>query len=423
MSSTVIRIKRQIRDPLYRNSLFLMASTVVTTSLGFFFWMVVARFYTEAEVGLASAIISAVYLLALFSTLGVDVALIRFLSKAERPVEMINSCFTLSGIVALALAGIFIAGLDLWSPALGFIREDAMFILSFVFFAFGWTLSGIMGSIFIAKRRADFTLTKSTIFSLLKIPLPILLVLFFRAFGIVSSWGIAIGVALAISLFLFLPRVQNRYRPVPKIDLGIMKDIWRYSAGNYFAALFAAASTFILPIMIVNLLGAEQNAYFYVAWMMAGLLFAIPGAVSQSLFAEGSHLEDQLGVNVRRSFRFIFLLLIPAIILLLLVGKWLLLLFGESYSENALTLLRILVLSGIFVGVNSVYYTILRVGGRIRELVALSGFITLAVLVVSYFITPATGIIGVGYAWIGAQGLIAMYVTLAIGPRYIKERL
>jgi len=130
-----------------------------------------------------------------------------------------------------------------------------------------------------------------------------------------------------------------------------------------------------------------------------------------------------LGVNVRRSFRFIFLLLIPAIILLLLVGKWLLLLFGESYSENALTLLRILVLSGIFVGVNSVYYTILRVGGRIRELVALSGFITLAVLVVSYFITPATGIIGVGYAWIGAQGLIAMYVTLAIGPRYIKERL
>jgi len=191
-----MQIKQQIKDPLYRNSLFLMVNTVVTAGLGFVFWIVVASSklagYTEAEVGLGAAIISAVSLLALVSRLGLGIALIRFLPKAEKPVEMINSCFTLSGIVALAAAGIFIAGLDLWSPTLGFIWDDAMFILAFVLFAFGYTLSGIIDHIFIAKRRADFTLAKSTIFSLLKIPLPILLVLFFRAFGIVSSWGMAI---------------------------------------------------------------------------------------------------------------------------------------------------------------------------------------------------------------------------------------
>jgi len=420
---TVAKIRQQIKDPLYRNSLFLMANTVVTTGLGFFFWMVVARFYTEAEVGLASAIISAVYLLALFSTLGVDVALIRFSSKADKPVEMINSCFTLSGTVALALAGIFLAGLDLWSPALGFVREDAMFILAFVLFAFGWTLSGIMDSIFIAKRRAEFALTKQTIFSLLKIPLPILLVLFFRAFGIVSSWGIAIGVALVISLFFLLPRVQNGYHPVPGINLGIIKNVWRYSAGNYFAALFAAASTFILPVMIVNRLGAEQNAYFYVAWMMAGLLFIIPGAVSQSLFAEGSHFEDELVVNMRRSFRFVFLLLIPAVILLLLAGKWLLLLFGEGYSANALGLFWVLGASSLFVGVNSVYMTMLRVRSRMRELVLICGFTSVAVLLGSYFVMPTTGIIGVGYAWMAAQGVVSIYVAFALRSHYIERRV
>jgi len=351
------------------------------------------------------------------------VALIRFLPKAEKPVEMINSCFTLSGMVALAMAGIFLAGLGLWSPALGFICGDAMFILAFVLFAFGWTISGIMGSIFIAKRRAEFILIKHTIFSLLKIPLPILLVLFFRAFGIVSSWGIAIGIALAISLFLFLPRVQNGYHMVPRINLGMMKDIWRYSAGNYFAALCAAASNFILPIMVVNLVGAEQNAYFYVAWTIAAVLFAIPMAVSQSLFAEGSHFEDELGVNVGRSFRFIFLLLIPAIILLLLVGKWLLLLFGASYSANALTLLRILALSSVFIGVSGVYMTILRVQGKIRELMLISAFVTLAVLLGSYFIMPTTGIIGVGYAWIAAQGIVSIYVAFALRARYITRRV
>ena len=414
------QIKQQIRDPLYRNSLFLMANTIVPSGLGFFFWMVVARFYDEAHVGWAAAIISAIGLLALISTLGLNVALIRFLPKAEKPVEMINSCFTLSGIVALAMAAIFIAGVDLWSPALGFIKENATFILAFVLFALVWTLSGMIDHVFIARRRADFALSKNTIFSLLKIPLPILLALFFYSFGIVSSWAIAIGIALAISLFFFLPRVQSAYKVVPRINLGIIKDMWRYSAGNYLVSLFTAAPIFILPIMVVNLLGAEQNAYFYVAWMIANVLFVIPAAVSQSLFAEGSHFEAPLGVNVRRSYKFIFLLLIPAIILLLLLGKWLLLLFGAGYSENALMLLRILALSGIFAGVNNVYITILRVQGRIRELVIITGFGTLAMLLGSYLIMPTTGIVGVGYMLIAVRGLVTIYVAFAMRLRYIK---
>lgn len=413
----MMQIKRLISDPLYRNSLFLMANTAVTAGLGFIFWMVIARFYTEAELGLGAAIISAISLLALLSRLGFNVALIRFLPKAEKPVDMINTCLTLSGIVSLVVAGIFIAGLHLWSPAFYFVRENAIFSIAFVFFVLFCTLSGIMDSIFIARRRADFVLLKNTIYSLLKIPLPILLVLYFHAFGIVASWGVAIALAVIISFLLFLPRVQNRYKPVPKLNLGIIRDIWRYSAGNYFAGLFGAASTFILPIMVVNILGAEQNAYFYVAWMIASLLFAIPMAVSQSLFAEGSHFEAPLGLNVRRSYKFIFLLLIPAIILLLLLGKWLLLLFGVSYSANALGLLSILGISSLFVGVNSVYYSIMRVRHRIRELVAICGFITLAVLLGSYFITPTTGIIGVGYIWLGAQGVVSIYVISAMRRR------
>ena len=394
-----------------------MANTVVMAGLGFIFWMVVARFYTEAEVGLGAALISAMSLLALLSRLGFDFALIRFLPKADKPVDLINSCFTLSGIVAMVVAAIFIAGIDLWSPALSFVRENAIFSIAFVIFALFWTLSHVMDSAFIARRRADFALSKNTMYSLLKLPLPIILVFYFHAFGIVASWGVAIGVALVISLILFLPRAQNRYKPQPRLTLEVIKNIRRYSTASYFARLLSAAPPLILPIMFVNLLGPEQNAYFYVAWMIAGLLFSIPMATSQSLFAEGSHFEIALGVNVRRSFRLIFLLLIPAIILLLLLGKWLLLAFGASFTGDTWTLLWILALSSIPVAVNSVYMSILRVRDRIGELVALSGFIAVAVLAGSYFMTAATGIVGAGYAWIGAQGLVSVYVAFAARSR------
>lgn len=195
------------------------------------------------------------------------------------------------------------------------------------------------------------------------------------------------------------------------MNLDIIKEVWKYSAGNYFVSLFHSASTLVLPLVVVNLLPyAEANAFFYVAWTIASLLFAVPWAVSQSLFAEGSHFEDRLRVNTLRAFRFLLTLLIPAIILLVVLGKWLLLLFGESYSTNALTLLWILSFSSIFVGINQIYYTILRVRRRMRELIVIAVFEALAVLITSSLIIRETGIVGVGYVWIGAEGLISTYV-------------
>ena len=404
------KLKQVAATPLYSNAFYLMLNTAVLALCGFFFWMVVARFYPEAEVGFSSAIISAISLIAIVSLVGLNTALIRFLPQADKPQELINSCYTLSGFISLVVAGIFIAGLGFWSPALAFVRQNAIFTAAFIIFALLWTLSSLVDSTFIARRRAGFVLSKNTIYSVLKIPLPILFVLFFRTFGIVASWGIAIAVALAISLFLFLPRVQSLYRPAPNLSLGLIKDMWRYSGGNYLANLLSASPAFILPLMVVNLLGAEQNAYFYVAWAIASLLFAIPAAVSQSLFAEGSHFEDKLTENVTKSLKFTFLLLVPAVTVLILVGKWLLLAFGQSYSLNALKLLWILSLSSLPLAINHLYTSILRVKSRLEELMAIWGFIALAVLLASYLIMPASGIMGIGYAWLGAQAAVAIYV-------------
>ncbi len=410
-------ILEHIRSPLYRNSLFLMTLTAARAGLGFIFWVVVARFYTEAEVGWGSAIISVMRLLALLSIPGFNAALIRFLPKAEKPQDMINSCLTLSGIIALALAAIFIAGLDIWSPALGFIGKNAIFSLAFIFFVLILTLSMVIDSVFIAGRRAEFALFRVTIMLLLRLPLLVFLALYFHAFGIAASWGIAVAVAFVISIFFFVPRVQNRYKPTPELNLGIISNMRRYSAGSYLASLSASAPVFILPIIVVNLLGAEQNAYFYMAWMIAGLLFAIPMAVSQSLFAEGVHFEDELRVNVGKSFKFIFLLLIPAVILILVLGKWLLLIFGESYSINGLLLLRILCVSALFIGINMVYASTLRVEDRIRELTLIYTFQAAAVLVGSYFVIPAAGIAGIGYVWLAVQGVVSIYAILAMKSR------
>jgi O-antigen/teichoic acid export membrane protein len=238
----------------------------------------------------------------------------------------------------------------------------------------------------------------------------VLLAPYFHTFGVVVSWAIALAIALAVAILLFLPRVQDDYRPLPALDLGLVKKLWGYSSGNYLVNLLSVAPTYLLPLMVVNVLGAEPNAYFYIAWMMAGWLFTIPWATSSSLLAEGSHFEDRLRENVVKSLKSTFLLLIPAAILLAAVGKWLLLAFGQGYSVNALRLLWVLCLSSLPLGVNYIYTSTLRVTGRITRLITIWGCIAVGVLVASYVILPLTGIIGIGYAWLGAQLIVAIYI-------------
>lgn len=417
----MMQLIKVLNSPLYKNSVYLIVNAAITTSLGFFFWIVVARFYSEDQVGYGSAIVSAVALIALFSRMGLGMALIRFLPSTDKPVEMINSSLTLSGIISLVLVGVFIAGIDVWSPALSFIKDNAIFVTSLALFAVFLTLSGMLETVFIARRKAGFILAKNTIVSLLKIPLPIILVMYFRAFGIVSSWGIAVGIAVAISLFYFLPRVQNSYIPIPQLRWNVLKGKWMYSLGNHVAMIFDVAPGFVLSLIVVNRLGAEQNAYFYIAWMIITLLFAIPDSVCRSLFAESSHFEDELEANARRSLKFIYLLIVPAIIVLVAGGKWLLLLFGWVYSVNAYSLLWILALSGILVSLNRVYAATLRVKGRIRELMILSGFIAIVVILVAIFASPTTGIVGIGYGWIAAHGIVSVYVAWRMKTRLLAK--
>ena len=408
------RLKQFLTTPLYANAIYLMANITVMNLLGFVFWIVVARFYNPAEVGYSSAIISVSCYLALLSLIGLDSSLIRFMPQAEKPGRLINSCFTLCSLISLAVAGIFVAGVDFWSPALAFIKENAIFTLVFIVSTPLWALSLLIDATFVAKRRANFVLFNNAIASVLKIFLSVLLVLFFHAFGIVASWGIAVGVATAVSLFLFLPKIQHAFRPVPTLNLGQLKNKWQYSGGSYLFLLLSRAPTFILPVIVVNLLGPESSAYFFVAWMMASILSAIAFAISSSLFSEGSHFEDKLVENVQKSFKFTFLVLVPAVILFILIGKWLLLAFGQSYSVAGLRLLWIVAVASLPLGINAIYTSILRVRGRLKELIAIWGVIAAATLVTSYLIAPVTGIIGIGYAWLGIQSAVAIYVVLSL---------
>ena len=246
------RIQEFFRISLYRNAVYLMLTSGINSLSGFLFWVMAARIYSAEGVGFASAAISAIGLLAMLSTLGLDYAIIRFLpNSGEKAHKILNSSFTLSSLVSVALAIIFLAGLSLWSPALLFIRQNPVFFIAFLVFTAISVFRTFAERTFVAKRRASFALAQGTIFGLFRfIPLVALAPLF-HIFGIFASWGIALGLAVAVSIPLFLPRVQTGYRPRPAISRQIINNMMRFSLANYVANLFWAKAIFSYSLGVI----------------------------------------------------------------------------------------------------------------------------------------------------------------------------
>lgn len=405
--------KRYMSDSLYRNSIYLMLGTLVMAVFGFFFWILVSKFYSAEEIGLATTIISVMSLITSISLLGMGTGIIRYLPKSERKNEKINTTFSLVALVTIVLTAIFLLGIGIFSPRLIFIKDNVIYSLIFIISMVVSSWGSLIESVFMAYRSAGAILFKNSLFSFLKLFLPLAFI-GLGAFGIFSSWMIATAIPLIICFIILSAKFS--YRPKLVFYDSVLKKIGNYSFGNYVAGLIYSLPTLILPIMITNLLHPETTAYYYMAMMIASVLFIIPQATSNALFAEGSYNEKQIGKQIRKASWLIALLLIPGIIFTIFVGEYVLLFFGKQYSAEGFRFLQLLAFSGIFISINSVFSSIFRVRKRVWALIAVSGITALVTLLLSYyFIALGDGLIGVGWAWIigNAAGLVC-YAGLSV---------
>jgi O-antigen/teichoic acid export membrane protein len=412
------KIKSLIGIPLYSNAILLLLGNLLTAGCGFVFWIIVARFYTPDAVGTASAALSAVSLLATIANLGLGYGLIRFLPGAGSDARaMINSCLMIGAISSIITAVIFIVGIDLWSPGLSVIRETPYYLLTFILFTLLYTTMTITDYIHVGSRKANIVLGRNIIYNLLRIPLPIFLAGVFHSFGIFSSWVMAMLASLIVSLML-LKVSQPAYRPALSIDKKITGRIIGYSFVNYLSAMFWAIPSMVFPLLVINILGAETNAYFYIAWAVGIIISGIPTAMATSLFAEGSHDEQSLWLNVKRSLRAMALLMIPVVAIVTVFADKILWLFGNTYPENASTLLRIVALSSLPLAINIIYLFVKRVQKDTKIIVGLPTVIMILGIGLAYLMMKEMSIDGVGYAWLLSQTVVALAVIFS----WIKRR-
>lgn len=393
-----------IADPLYKNSIFNMSGTFILGSLGFVFWIIIARLYKTEEVGIATTLISIMALLSSFTIMGLNSSLIRYLPQSGNKNELINSSFVIVTCVALAASALFVLGVPVFSPQLSFMRTNLFYIVSFTLFLIFCSLNALIESIFMAFRIAGNILIKNIIISTLKLLLPFALISL-GAYGIFASTASAIALGVVASMTILL--LKFKFRLSISVKFSLVKETSLYSFANYMVSFLFNMPSLVLPVIILNTLSAKYAAYYYVASMIQSTLLIIPLATAQSLLTEGAYNEAELKKHVMKALRTIVVILVPATVTIILSGNILLQFFGKNYASEAFQFLQLYSFSTIFTALLLIANAIFNIKHKIKSLVILN--VLAAIFTLSLSCAFISGkLVGIGWGWTLGQAIAGL---------------
>lgn len=399
--NAIISMIRSVRssiksDSLYRGSLLILFTSVLTSGFGFIFWILAAKLYTPEEVGVATAVISLITLVVLVSRFGLDQTLIRYFPTHGQS-NIIGTSLVITTFFAIIFGLVVVIGADILPGDFQIFKaQNHQILLSslFVLFIVANSLTNITGLAFIATKKAEYYFMQNLLVStkvIFIVPFA-----FFGVIGILYSFGLSSIIAIVLS-FVFLTRLGMNIST--KMNISFLKESFHYSWGNFISGLLIMAPHYLLPIIVLSILGPEDTAYYYLVYAITSMLFLIPSAISTSLLVEGSY-GTQVRTHTIRALWITLCILLPIVLLLFCFGDFLLGLLGKSYVDNGIDLLHIMVISSIFVAVNYVYISIRRIQGDIKSLISISSLIFVSQIISACIFLRYFGIIGIGYAWI-----------------------
>jgi len=170
----------------------------------------------------------------------------------------------------------------------------------------------------------------------------------------------------------------------------------------------------LLPVVVTAVLSSEANAYFYIAFTVAGLGLAIPNSLSIALYAAGARDGAALRDRVRLSFGLCIVAAVAVNAFVLVGAELLLSIFGTRYAQEAGMALRLLTLSMFPITIIGLYVPIARIQGRFLR----ASSIMLAAMVAQFIIVTlgarTWGLDGVALGWLVGTTLTSAALILTV---------
>jgi O-antigen/teichoic acid export membrane protein len=371
---------------LVMNAGSLMATTAITSLFGFVYWWLAARTAPAEAVGQASAAVSAMTLIGTIGMFGMGTMLISDLSSLRGAKwQLISTCLLVAGSAA-TVGGLIYVGLAHWAmPGLG----DALgSTAATVLLVFGIALNAVtlvLDEALVGLLQGPLQLMRNAWFSVIKLVLLGMLALL--PFTLTGGQLLLTWVAGMVASVAILGRALRRrglidsVRPHAHLLRGRGRSTFDHNLLNLATYLPRAA----LPLVVTAVLSAEANAAFYTAFMVTSFLAMVPGNVALTLFAVASGDKAALRSKVRVGLAICLVVGLPVSLLVALLARPIMSIFGASYAESAATALTILAFTYLPFVFHHFFLAISRVQGTVRGAGIFAVFAGAAELIAAWY--------------------------------------
>ncbi|HET9074341.1 MAG TPA: lipopolysaccharide biosynthesis protein [Solirubrobacteraceae bacterium] len=361
-----------VRRPVFLNAAMLWGSTIITSVLGFGFWIAAARLFPIGSVGFASAAVSAMMLLAQFGLLGMGTLMIAELAGGDVfPVGLVSAATLLAGVFSFGLGYAFVALQGVLNTKLGPLGHG---VVGPLLFAAGTGISAVtlvIDQASIGLNRGGLQLGRNAVFSLVKLvllPVAALAATGPMALAIYLTWTVGNVVSL-LTYWLHARRSGLEPMLVPAF-----RSLYRVRAaafGHHWLNLAFQAPRLILPVIVAAALSPAATAAFYEANLIVSFVGIIPSHLSTALFALPHGDDGRLAVELRAALRVGFGVAAASAVGFALLAHPILLVFGHHYLIAA-TSMALLGLSTVPYTVKTLYAAVERVRGRLSRCATVS---------------------------------------------------
>jgi O-antigen/teichoic acid export membrane protein len=416
------RLREDWRDPLLRNGYALIINVGATSVLGLLYWVLAARLYSPAEVGVGNAAISLMQLLAgIGGQLTFAAALARFIPRAgggSRRLAFFS--YLLAGSAGVAVSLVYIAVIHIH---VGFFnRIPAVLGHSWLLAAaLGasvtvWCLFALQDAVLTGIRQAVWIPVENGLYGVVKIGMLVALANVTQHYGIFTSFTLPAFIALfPTNYFIFRRLLPRHMRTSAAEPVGVsVRSIRRFMGGDYLGTVLFMATGTLLPVLILARLGKAEAGYFASAYLIIYALDLVTVNLGVALMVEGAMDRSLLRHHAATVIRRILAIIGPAVAVLVLFAPRVLGVFGHAYAVHGSGLLRLLAVAVLAKAVTSLYIALSRVERRVGQIAFWQAVLLVSITGLSWWLMGRFGIDGVGLGYLVSQVVVALCLLPSI---------
>ncbi|MDH7556182.1 MAG: oligosaccharide flippase family protein [Candidatus Methanosuratincola sp.] len=381
-------------NKVIRSSLWLYVSGLVGNFLGFVYWLVATRFVGAAVIGDAAAVVGIVSVVSSVFGLGISSGLTRMVGRAlgrgERDkvsVHLFSSLFLSILLSAVAAVLVYLLGGMFSIPDFEVPYVTVLILLS--------SSLPVLQAYYNARLRTSVIALSAVSASVLRLAIGLLLLYLGWSFtGVMAAYLISyavqnIGMYLALrgEVSLSAPSSQSAAEAV------------RTGLPSWIPSLVATAGSWFGVLGIYGLSGNLEAGTYYVAFVIASIVFSLPQSLLGLMFPVLSGMEDGRKRATNRAILLTSAIVAPLAAAVIAYPSIPLSLLGTEYVASSVAL-QILLLAAFVSPIPSGFNSLIYAYGRYRDVTILGFAYNLPRILLYPFMVSAWGENGAAISYV-----------------------